>query len=107
MKGVRVMSKLIKVRQVIRLSGWVNGSGWIYNNSVYDDQIIDIDENDLENMDWDWWETDADNPPSEESDTEIVVEFYAEDADTSEDKPLATHSKWASEIWKERHQEEA
>jgi hypothetical protein len=105
MKGVRVMSKLIKVRQVIKLSGWVNGSGWSYKNSVYDDQIIDIDENDLENMDWDWWETDADNPPSEGSDTDITVEFYAEDADTSEDKPLATHSKWASEIWQEKHGE--
>jgi hypothetical protein len=98
-----VMSKLIKVRQVIKLSGWVNGSGWSYKNNIYDDQIIDIDSDDLYNMDWDWWEADEDNHPSEDSDTEIVVELYAEDADASEDKPLATHKAWASEIWKDRH----
>lgn len=97
------MSKLIKVRQIIKLSGWVNGSGWSYKNSVYDNQIIDIDSDDLNNMDWDWWELDEENPPNDDSDTEITVEFYAENADTDEDKPLTIHTVWANELWKERY----
>lgn len=96
------MSELIKVRQIIKLSGWVNGSGWNYKNSVYDNQIIDIDSDDLNNMDWDWWELDEENPPNDDSDTEITVEFYAENADIEEDKPIASHSMWVSEIYKSR-----
>jgi hypothetical protein len=95
---------MLKVREVITLKGWVNGSGWSYSE-VYSDQVIDIAESALHEIDWDWW--DADNPPSEGEDTLIVVDLYAEDADISEDKPLASYSKWVSEIWKERHQEEA
>ena len=94
---------LIKVRQVVKLSGWTNGSGWSYKDQVYDDQIVDIAAEDLEAMDWDWWETDEDYPPSEDSDTQITVEFYAEDADPDEDKPLASHNAWVSELYKERY----
>ncbi len=94
------MSKLLKVREVITLKGWVDGSGWSYSQ-CYGDSIIETTSVDY--IDWDWWETDADNPPSEGVDIEITVDYYAEGADTVEDKPLASHSKWASEIWKERH----
>jgi hypothetical protein len=100
------MNGLIKVRQIITLKGWVDGRGWSYRQ-CYGDEIVDIVESDLKSMDWDWWETDADNPPEDGGDTKIIVDLYAVDADIDEDKPLASYSKWASEIWKERHQEEA
>jgi len=97
-----IMSKLIKVREVITLKGWVEGSGWSYGQ-VYSDEVIDIAEGDLKEIDWDWYEIDSDNPPTEDEDTKIIVDLYAEDADIDEDKPLASHTKWASEIWAERH----
>ena len=94
------MSKSLKVREVITLKGWVDGSGWSYSQ-VYSDQVIDITEEALKSIDWDWWE--IDNPPSEGEDTQIVVELFAADADIAVDKPLATHEKWASDIYKERY----
>ena len=66
------MSKLLKVREVITLKGWVDGSGWSYNQ-VYSDKIIDITEGDLDAIDWDWYETDSNNPPTEGYDTKIIV----------------------------------
>ncbi len=96
------MNKLLKVREVITLREWIKGSGWGYSE-VYSDQVIDITEDDLKSIDWDWWEIDSNNPPTEGEDTLIVVDMYAEDADISVDKPLASHEKWASEIWAERH----
>jgi hypothetical protein len=96
-----IMSKLL-VREVITLKGWVDGSGWSYSQ-VYSDKIIDITEGDLKEIDWDWYDTDSDNPPSKGTDTQIIVDFYAEDADIGEDTPLASHTKWASEIWAERN----
>jgi len=100
------MSKLLRVREVITLNGWVDGSGWSYSQ-VFSDKIIDITEDDLKEIDWDWWEIDADNPPSEERDTQIIVAFYyIEDADIDEYTLLTIHTKWASEIWAERKNEE-
>jgi len=96
--------KKMKVRQIITLKGWVVGSGWSYSQ-VYDDQVIEIDADDINSMDWNWWETDADNPPAESEDTKIIVDLYAVDADIDEDTPLASHTKWVSEIWAERHAE--
>ncbi len=98
------MSKLLKGREVITLKGWVEGSGWSYNQ-VYSDQMIDITESDLKEIDWDWYEIDSNNPPTEGYDTKIIVALYAEDADISEDEPLASFEKWDSEIWTERHAE--
>lgn len=95
------MSNLIKVREVITLKGWQDGSGWSYNQ-CYSDSIIQVTGTD--SMDWDWYETDEDYPMADGEDIEITVDFYAEDADIDDDKPLASYSKWASEIWNERHQ---
>jgi hypothetical protein len=95
------MSKLLKVREVITLKGWVDGSGWSYNQ-VYSDKIIDITEGDLKEIDWDWHDTDSDNPPAEGDDTKIIIDLYAIDADIDEDKPLASFEKWASELYKAR-----
>lgn len=95
------MSKLLKVREVITLKEWIKGSGWCYSQ-VYSDQVIDISENDLKEIDWDWYEIDSNNPPTVDDDTEITVDLYAVDANIYEDKPLASHSIWASELYKER-----
>ena len=95
------MSKLLKVREVITLKGWVDGSGWSYNQ-VYSDKIIEItDVPTAEEYDWSWYETPEDNPEDRGGDTLIVVDLYDVDADIS-DEPLAHFEKWASEIWKER-----
>lgn len=96
------MSELLKVREVITLKGWLEGSGWSYSQ-VYSDKVIDITEGDLKSIDWDWYETDAENPPEDGEDTKIIVDLYAVDASIDEDKPLATHAKWASDLYKERY----
>lgn len=95
----------MKVRQIITLKGWVEGSGWSYwsYSQVYDDQVVEIDAADINSMNWDWWETDADDPPAEDEDIKIIVDLYAEDADIDKDTPLASHTKWASEILAERN----
>ena len=98
------MKKLLKVREVITLKGWVDGSGWSFSQ-VYSDKLVDITEGDLKSIDWDWYDTDSDNPPAEGHDTKIIVDLFAEDADISEDEPLASFEKWESEIWTERHAE--
>ena len=102
------MSKSLKAREVITLKGWVDGSGWSYTQT-YSDNIVDVHDVPMtaEEYDWIWYETPEDNPEDRGGDTKIIVEFYAEDADISKDKPLASYSKWESETWKERHQEEA
>lgn len=99
------MSELLKVREVITLKGWVESSGWSYSQ-VYSDEVIDIAEGDLKEIDWDWYEIDSDNQPTEDDDTKIIVDLYAEDADIDEDKPLASFEKWASELYKARYAEE-
>lgn len=91
-----------KVRQIITLREWIKCSGWGYSE-VYSDQVIDITENDLKSIDWDWWEIDSDNPPTEDEDIKIICDLYAVDANIYEDKPLASHTIWASEIWADRN----
>lgn len=98
------MSGLLKVREVITLKEWVEGSGWSYSQ-VYSDEVIDIAEGNLKEIDWDWYEIDSNNPPTVDEDTKITVDLYAVDANIYEDEPLASHEIWASEIWAERHAE--
>ena len=93
----------MKVRQIITLKGWVEGSGWSYSE-VYDDQVFEIDAADINSMDWDWWETDADNPPAGVR-TQKLSLTCTQRTDIDEDKPLASFEKWESEIWTERHAE--
>ena len=45
------MSKLLKVREVITLKGWEDGSGWSYSQ-CYSDKVVDITESDLKEIDW-------------------------------------------------------
>lgn len=95
------MSNLLKVREIITLKGWVEGNGWSYSQCC-SDKVIDITKSGLKEIDWDWYEIDSDNPPTEDDDCKIIVDLYAVDADIDEDEPLASHKKWASELYKER-----
>mgnify|MGYP000899914582 FL=1 len=88
------------VRQIITLKGWIDGSGWTYEQ-IYDDQSIEIV--DVHDIDWDWWETDKENPPNEGGDTQIIIKYYDIDADVEVSEPLAIHRAWASEIWADRY----
>lgn len=92
---------MFKVREVITLKGWTDGSGYSFTQT-YSDSIIDV--TDIESIDWDWYETGEDNPEDSGCDTEIIVKYYAEDADITEDEPLTTHKTWESDLWKERNE---
>ena len=93
------MSKLLKVREVITLKGWAKGSGWSYSQ-VDMDEIVDVV--DTDEPDWDWYDPDTDTPLRESEDTQIIVEYFAVDADIIRDRPLKRYEKWASEIYAER-----
>ena len=80
----------MKVRRIITLKGWVDGV-WTYEQ-IYSDQIIEVEGYEIDVMPWIWWDEDAENSPKE-SDTQIIVQFYAVDAD---EEPLITHRGWAS-----------
>lgn len=85
----------MKVREVITIKGWVDGSGWSYSQCIGDD-IIEID--DIPDIfDWSWWETGE--KPAVGGNTKIIVEYYAPDADTAEDEPLATYATWESDLF--------
>lgn len=98
--------KTMKVREVIRLLGWTDGSGFSWNET-YSDEIIEIKESWLpknaNDLDWSWYDTPENNPEERGVDTKIIVEFYAEDADPDYDEPLAKVSKWESDLWIERN----
>lgn len=86
---------MTKVREIITLSGWVDGSGWSYTQT-YSDQIIDVAKVDPRaEMDWGWWEA---GRPIAGQDTQIAVSYYAIDADPTCDNPLASWSIWESEL---------
>lgn len=87
----------IEVLEVITISGWVDGSGWSYEQNYSDNTIIiRMSALSADDIDWSWWETDEDAPENE--DTYISVKYYALDADIDEDRPLAEWSAWASAI---------
>lgn len=86
-----------KVREIITIKGWVDGSGWTFSQ-CYSDQIINVSDDTLKSgatMDWDWWEK---NELAEGEDTEITVSYYSVDADPTVDAPLAEWCIWESEI---------
>lgn len=78
----------MEAREVITLKGWVDGSGWSYEQT-YSDKVVKI--SDPNSIDWDWWESSN----KEGEDTMIVVELYSLDGEL-----IARHEKWASEIQK-------
>lgn len=94
----------MKVQEIITVKGWKEGSGWTYNQTIRA-ETIDIPEEDIKGpIDWDWYELNEEDT-YENEDTEVKVEFYAEDAEIGQDEPLATHSIWASKLWEDRYGE--
>ena len=81
----------MKVREIITLDGWVDGSGWSWTE-CYGDSIIEIGGAPDDGIEWDWWE--ASDDPQVGGDTKITVDYYAVDADPDDDEPLATYSVW-------------
>ena len=108
--------KTMKVRQVISISGWVEGSGWSYSDSYDCEDIIEITPADLDSeMDFSWWEVDDITEEEakeayDEEDTQIIVEYFPVDIDFDEislddAEPLARWEKWESEIYWESREE--
>lgn len=88
----------MKVREIITLEGWVDGSGISYS-TVYDDKITTISEDALNSpMDWSWW--DAGDKMCDGQDTHIIVRLYRTDYNPmfDNDDPIAEWDVWASEL---------
>lgn len=83
----------MKVREVITIKEWVDGSGYNYEE-IYSDKLVDVDveEEVQENFDWDWWG--KDNPVKGNEDLRIIVEYYR----VSDDTMIAKFEAWQSEI---------
>lgn len=88
----------MKIREVINIKGWVDGSGWSYSQ-CYSDSIQEVPDGMLTpdaEMDWSWWQF---NSREKGRDTEIIVSYYATDVDDITDvEPLAEWSIWESEL---------
>ena len=94
----------MKVREVVTIAGWVDGSGWSYNQ-CYSDSIIEIGDSIPTEMVWDWYDTSELEPIESEEDMLITVKYYEPDADLDDAKPLASYSIWQSELIEERNLE--
>lgn len=83
----------MKVREVIKIKEWVDGSGYNYEE-IYSDKLVDVDveEEVQENFSWDWWEKDSSVRGNE--DLRIIVEYYR----VSDDTMIARFEAWQSEI---------
>jgi hypothetical protein len=98
-----------KVREVIRIKIWKDGSGWQTGTQVISDQVIDIKDmgalpktaDDYD--DWSWYDLPDENPEDNGYDTKIIVEFYNEDDEPDWDEPIIRFSKWESELWIEHN----
>lgn len=88
----------MKIREVIMIQGWVDGSGWSYSQ-CYSDSIGEFSDDMLApgaEMDWSWWQL---NSREKGRDTEITVSYYAADVeDITDAEPLAEWSIWESEL---------
>lgn len=86
-----------KVRQIITVSKWIDGSGYT-NAEIYDDKTFEISELEIAKpMDWSWWDT---QELSEGEDLQITVKLYPADYDPcfDADEPIATWSIMQSEL---------
>lgn len=83
----------MKVREVIKIKEWVDGSGYNYE-TTYSDKLVDVDlEKEVqESFNWDWLE--KDNPVKGNEDLRIIVEYYR----VSDDTMIAKFEAWQSEI---------
>jgi hypothetical protein len=86
----------MKVRERIVLRGWVNGSGFSFEE-IYENRIVEVVEipSDEKKFDWSWWEkTGPTIIIGAYSDIKITVEYY----DFVTDTLLAEFSIWESEL---------
>lgn len=83
----------MKVREVIKIKEWVDGSGYNYEE-IYSDKLVDVDveEEVQENFSWDWWGKDSSVRGNE--DLRIIVEYYR----VSDDAMISKFEAWQSEI---------
>lgn len=83
----------MKVREVITIKEWVDGSGYNYEE-IYSNKLIDVavEEEVQENFDWDWWG--KDNLVKGNEDLRIIVEYYR----VSDNTMIAKFEAWQSEI---------
>lgn len=88
----------MRVREIIEISKWVNGSGEQYN-TIFSNKVIelaaDTQEEIKEFFDWDFWEKEE---LAENEDLKITVEYFEVDADIECNEPIAKFETWQSEI---------
>ena len=91
----------MKVREIIEIAEWVDGSGYSYE-SVYSNQAIAVSDESVEdlkkNFNWNWWEK---SEPEEGKDLKITVKYYSNpeyDPMFDDDEPIAVFETWESEI---------
>ncbi len=93
----------MKVREVIKIAGWVDGNGWTYKQKIFD-EVVEIGDSIPDEIEWDWYDLPDDYEPRDLEDTLITVEYYDEDADLSDyPKPLTTYNVWESVLIEERN----
>jgi hypothetical protein len=85
----------MKIREVIEIVGWEDGSGFSYTETIQDD-VIELAALPTEG-DFNWYET---SKPIPGEDTKIVISYYAEEDDDCE-TPIARFETWASALWNE------
>lgn len=81
-------------QEVIKLKGWVDGSGWSYEQ-VYNIQLVEEIPESLEVSDV--WEAEQ---KQDGGDTQIIVSYCAED-DEDRENVLKEFKFWESELFKE------
>lgn len=97
----------MKVKEIIKFYGWIDGSGfsWI---DTYSTNVIEIEESELpktaNDYDWSWFYLPEENPEDYGRDIKIIVEFYTEFDIPEYDEPIAKISKWESDLWYEKHE---
>lgn len=96
----------MKIMEQIILNHWVNGSGYSCNETFAMDEL-ELTESELNaEMPWKSMGFDEINLP-EDSDIEIVVNYYEQDEDGEYDydHPNRTESIWLSEILDDEEEE--
>lgn len=85
----------MKIREIIVLSLWVDGSGWIYTTTISNQLInMSIEEITSRGSDWSWFEV---SEPVDGHDEKLTARYYAED-DEDLQNVLYEESIWASKI---------
>jgi len=90
--GIEILGGEKMYQEVITIKGWVDGSGWSYEQEYSNQQVTEIPEK-LEVSDV--WEAEE---KQEGKDTQIIVSYYDGDDDDLEN-PLKVFKFWESELF--------